>query len=110
IQAELAGDCGQTAVTLPEIAAEPPAEPAPPQTVIAPFTAAHTRIGGPDRYAVAVGVSQRYSEGVPVVYIAKGSDFPDALSAAAAGALIGGPVLLTPTTSLHPAVAAELAR
>ncbi|MBO1770905.1 cell wall-binding repeat-containing protein [Agrococcus sp. TF02-05] len=109
----LSGDCGAEPVTLPPTAAaptEPPADPNPTQTVIAPFTEASTRLGGADRYEVAIGISQRYAPGVPVVYVAKGTDFPDALSASAAAAYIGGPLLLTGSTTLHEGVAAEIAR
>lgn len=109
LQARLDGDCGATVVTLPQVMLDPPVVD-PGQTVIAPFVDANTRLGGPDRYAVGVGVSQRYAPGVPVVFIAKGGDFPDALSAAAAASLLGGPLLLTPTTALHPSIAAELSR
>lgn len=109
LETQLSGTCGQTAVTLPQVMAEEPVTD-PGQTVIAPFTEANTRLGGADRYAVSVGISKRYSPGVPVVYIAKGTDFPDALSAAAAASRLGGPLLLTPTASLHKSVATELSR
>lgn len=77
---------------------------------IAPFPDGVTRLSGADRYAVSVEISRRYDPGVPVAYIAKGSDFPDALSAAAAAALEGGPLLLTPTNQLHNSVRSELQR
>lgn len=76
--------------------------------VIEPFPEGLTRLSGADRYAVSVQIARKYAPGVPVAYVAKGSDFPDALSAAAAAALEGGPLLLTPTNQLHPSVAAAL--
>jgi putative cell wall-binding protein len=75
------------------------------------------RLSGGDRYETAVAVS-RYSfnaavpgtPGAPVVYVASGEDFPDALSAAPAAATQGGPLLLTPGGALPAAVAAEISR
>jgi putative cell wall-binding protein len=57
-------------------------------------------------------VSQRASaaSSTPVVYVATGENFPDALGAAAAAAVQGGPVLLVRNTSIPAATAAELAR
>ncbi|MBA3740282.1 MAG: cell wall-binding repeat-containing protein, partial [Chloroflexi bacterium] len=54
-----------------------------------------TRIAGADRYATAAAVSAAYfPAGVPVAYVATGATFPDALTAGAAAAALGGPVLL----------------
>ena len=99
------------------IASPPGAEPLPAAQsapaaapVITPFPDGVTRLSAADRYGVSVEISRRYEPGVPVAYVAKGSDFPDALSAAAAAALEGGPLLLTPTNQLHPSVRAELQR
>ena len=54
-----------------------------------------TRLSGASRYETAVAVSQRHAPGVPVAFVASGADFPDALAAASAAALAGGPLLLT---------------
>ena len=54
------------------------------------------RIGGEDRYAVSRAVAE-YAFGfgfAATAYIATGADFPDALSASAAGAAAGSPVIL----------------
>lgn len=75
-----------------------------------PFPDGITRLSGASRYETAVAVSKRYSAGVPAVFIATGADFPDALSAASAAALVGGPLLLTQPTVLPDAVRAELLR
>uniref|UniRef100_UPI0018CC17A0 fibronectin type III domain-containing protein n=5 Tax=Microbacterium TaxID=33882 RepID=UPI0018CC17A0 len=74
--------------------------------------AAVSRQSGPGRYetAVAVSVASFPTAGVPVVYLANGRDFPDALAGAAAAGHFGGPVLLTEPGALPPVVAAELAR
>ncbi len=49
------------------------------------------RIAGADRFVVAASVSQRaFPDGAPVVFLANGLTFPDALSGAPAAALLGG--------------------
>jgi putative cell wall-binding protein len=47
---------------------------------------------------------------VSVVYIATGANHPDGLGGAAAGAIEGGPLLLTRRDSLPSSVATELKR
>lgn len=80
-------------------------------TVSFPVELKATRVGGADRYAVAVAVSQAaYPEGSDVAYVVAGTGFADALSAGPAAAEEGGPLLLTPGDSLAPSVAAELRR
>lgn len=71
-----------------------------------------TRIGGADRYEAAVNIADsRYgSTGAPVVWIAKGTDYPDALSAAPAAVSQGAPLLLTDPNSLPPVVAREIVK
>ncbi|WP_382308324.1 cell wall-binding repeat-containing protein [Herbiconiux sp. UC225_62] len=69
------------------------------------------RISGTDRYDVAVKVSQAgFPTTAPVVYVATGEKFADALSAAPAAVKQGGPVLLTPTAALPKAVEDEIRR
>lgn len=69
------------------------------------------RIAGADRYATGAAVSAAtFAPGVPVAFVATGADFPDALAAGPAAALLGGPVLLVGQGGLSPAVATELAR
>jgi putative cell wall-binding protein len=82
------------------------------------------RLFGSNRYQTAIEISQ-YTFGcgatypsastcstgeVPVVYIANGGNFPDALSAGPAATLEGGPLLLTNGVSIDTDVAAELDR
>jgi hypothetical protein len=70
-----------------------------------------SRQSGPDRYATAAAVSgAAFAPGVPVAYIATGTNFPDALAAAAAAGAQGGPVLLVSAGGIPAATAAELAR
>jgi len=73
------------------------------------------RLQGTDRFDVGVAISRDLfptvpSGGVPVVYVANGYNFPDALVAGPAAARHGGGVLLVEPTAIPPAVAAELMR
>ncbi|WP_382307511.1 cell wall-binding repeat-containing protein [Herbiconiux sp. UC225_62] len=69
------------------------------------------RIGGSDRFDVAAGVSaEAFAPGVPVVYVASGSGFADALSGSAAAGVGGGPILLVTRDGIPTKVAAELTR
>ena len=70
--------------------------------------AAVSRIAGEDRYATAAAVSTLFGAGVPIVFVATGENFPDALAAGPAGAATGGPVLLTRATSVPDSTAAAL--
>lgn len=83
--------------------------------------ASQSRLFASDRYGTSVSISQSQfpgsdgpttpvAPGVPVVYLANGSSFADALSAGPAAALEGGPLLLSPSRSLPAVVAAELDR
>ncbi len=70
-----------------------------------------TRLAGADRYATAALISARhFPAGVPAVYVATGRSFPDALSAGAAAAALGGPVLLVNTDAVPASVRSELSR
>lgn len=80
-------------------------------TDLKPENVTVSRVGGATRYDVAVGVSTAsFAAGVPVVYIASGENFPDAVSAGPAAAANDGPVLLVERTSIPAAVATELRR
>ncbi|UDF12168.1 cell wall-binding repeat-containing protein [Antiquaquibacter oligotrophicus] len=69
------------------------------------------RIAGANRYEVAVNISQEaYPDGAPVVYVASGENYPDALSAGPAAANEGGPLLLVRPNEVPAVVAAELDR
>jgi putative cell wall-binding protein len=73
-----------------------------------------TRAAGDDRYATAVAVSRHAfpdsGAGAPIVFLASGAAFPDALAAGPAAAVSGGPLLLTTATRLPSSVAAEIKR
>jgi putative cell wall-binding protein len=77
----------------------------------APVTGTVTRIFGADRYATAAMTSAAtFDPGVPVVYIATGENYPDALAGGPAAAFEGGPVLLVRQNSIPAVVATELDR
>ena len=66
---------------------------------------------GADRYETAIMISKKaFPAGAPVVFLVKGDDFPDALAAAPLARAHVGPVVITPSTGLTPAVVAELQR
>jgi putative cell wall-binding protein len=69
-----------------------------------------TRIAGADRYATAVEISQHLFAVAAAVYVAVGTNFPDALAGAAAAAAAGAPVLLTQTNDLPTTVRDEEVR
>ncbi|WP_066040684.1 cell wall-binding repeat-containing protein [Herbiconiux solani] len=73
-----------------------------------------SRIGGADRYEMAVANSQKQFPdavtGAPVVYVASGVTFPDALAAGPAAAKEGGALLLTFSDHLPDSVRAEITR
>ena len=70
-----------------------------------------TRLWGTDRYATAAAASAAtFSPGVPVTYIATGTNFPDALSGGVAAGRYGGPILLVSRDDLPVSTATELSR
>jgi subtilisin family serine protease len=69
------------------------------------------RLSGPDRYATSAAISAaNFSPGVPAAYIANGTKFPDALSAAPVAGKNSAPVLLTLGDALPAPIQAELTR
>ncbi|MBF4572657.1 cell wall-binding repeat-containing protein [Herbiconiux sp. VKM Ac-1786] len=67
------------------------------------------RIAGADRFEGAVKVAQAsFPTTAPVVYVATGLNYPDALSAAPAAVAEGGPLLLVTPTAVPAAVADEI--
>ncbi|MDY7542552.1 MULTISPECIES: cell wall-binding repeat-containing protein [unclassified Cryobacterium] len=70
-----------------------------------------TRIAGGDRFATSAAISQSaFDPGVPVVYVANGFNFPDALSVAPVAGIDKAPVLLVPEGWIPAAIQAELTR
>ncbi len=83
-----------------------------PTTTVPPSVTSVLRYGGSDRFGTAVAVSQAAfpTSGVPVVYIANGLDYPDALSAGPAAAKQGGPILLVEPTVIPAVTLTEIKR
>jgi putative cell wall-binding protein len=78
---------------------------------LATLNARVDRSSGLDRYATAAAVSTgEFVPGVPVTFIAVGTNFPDALAAGPWAGMAGGPILLARTDSIPAATAMELAR
>lgn len=72
---------------------------------------ATTRLAGSDRYSTAVAISKHsFPSTAPVVVIATGTGFADALAGGPAAKKFGGPVLLTAPDALPQVVADEIAR
>jgi putative cell wall-binding protein len=70
-----------------------------------------TRVEGPNRYATAANLSHgTYPENVPLVYVASGRNYPDALSGAAAAGSRGAPLLIVPGDHIPTEVQTELTR
>lgn len=82
------------------------------ETKLASFTTGGVvRVAGADRYATAAAISARYfGRGAPVAYVATGRSFPDALTAGAAAARLGGPVLLVDRDRIPTSIRTELGR
>lgn len=69
------------------------------------------RVSGADRYATSAAVSlAAFPDRASFVHVADGESFPDSLSAGAAAAVRGGPLLLAQRTRLPASVKAELTR
>jgi putative cell wall-binding protein len=81
-----------------------------PVTTVPPGVTVERRAGA-DRFDVSVEVSKAaFAAGVPVLYIADGLNFPDALSAGAAAAHQGGPLLIVRPQVIPASVRAEIVR
>jgi putative cell wall-binding protein len=70
---------------------------------------ASQRLSGADRYATSTQISGQYAPGVPRLYVATGTSFPDALAAGAAAGT-SSPVLLVGGGGVGAATVAEVAR
>jgi putative cell wall-binding protein/outer membrane protein assembly factor BamB len=78
---------------------------------VASHGATVVRWQGGDRYATAVAISQAtYPSGATTVYLATGTNFPDALAGSALAAVAGGPLLLTDPTTMPPETVNEIIR
>lgn len=80
---------------------------ADPADALVSVSPGNQRFSGADRYEVALAVSRAWSD-ADTVFVAKGTDYPDALSASAVAAHLDAPLLLTPSDRLLPTVAARI--
>lgn len=80
--------------------------------VVEPSGLQRARIAGADRFSGAVALSKSAFESGsgPVVFIANGLNYPDALAAGPAAAAMGGPLLLVTPTAIPAVVQSELRR
>jgi putative cell wall-binding protein/murein DD-endopeptidase MepM/ murein hydrolase activator NlpD len=69
-----------------------------------------SRLAGGDRYATSVAISSAVFTNADTVYVATGTGFADAITAAPAAVVAGGPLLLVSPTGVPGVVATELAR
>jgi putative cell wall-binding protein len=76
----------------------------------ASYTGQVTRLAGVNRYATSVQASKALWTSAEVVFLASGSNYPDALSGGARAAKRGSPVLLSRHEALPPTVRRELKR
>lgn len=82
-----------------------------PLTASAAAAPTVTRISGADRYEASANISKSaYPTGAKKVYVATGTNFPDALSIAPVAAKNKAPLLLTTNTSIPASVWNELVR
>lgn len=69
------------------------------------------RVAGTSRYGTSAAISAgAFAPEVPVAFVATGENFPNAMSAGAAGGALGGPVLLTAPSTLPTPIRTELTR
>jgi len=80
------------------------------RTILSLFPPGTTRIAGYDRFQTSIETAKLYEPGVPVAFISLGTNFPDALSASAAAAILGGPLLTTSGDTIPDRILQELQR
>ena len=65
------------------------------ETALGSYARTVQRIGGADRYETSSLIAQLYPQGAPVVFVATGQDYADALTAGARAGRDGVPIVLT---------------
>ncbi|WP_419819307.1 cell wall-binding repeat-containing protein [Glaciibacter flavus] len=68
------------------------------------------RLSGNDRYGTAAAISSRFNPGVPVLYIATGENYPDALAASALAGRQSSPLLLVQPGAIPAVIWDEILR
>src|SRR5690606_16085890 len=70
-----------------------------------------SRLEGANRYGTAAAISQsRFAGQAPVVYVAQGNNFPDALAGGPSAAKDGAPLILVANNAIPAASVLELIR
>jgi len=82
----------------------------PLSTQASPTESVTDRIYGNTLYDTAVEISKKSWDYAPAVVLATGKNFPDALTGTVLAHKVNGPLLLTESDHLNPAVSAELKR
>jgi len=73
------------------------------------YSADVERLAGSDRYGTAAAIAERWPTGTPVVFLASGENYPDALTGGAVATRANAPILLTREGKLPNVTAAALA-
>ena len=68
------------------------------------------RVAGADRYATAVAISSVFFGASPSIYLATGTNYPDALAAVPGAGRFGSPLLLVRDNTVPSSVTDELVR
>jgi putative cell wall-binding protein len=69
-----------------------------------------SRVAGADRYATAVAISTVFFGAPPSIYLATGTNYPDALAAVPGAGRFGAPLLLVKNSTVPASVTEELVR
>lgn len=110
LESVISEHCGGATVVVPPVRDDTAPTPPPAEGSVTLLPPGVHRLAGANRYETAVAISQRFDSGVPVVYVATGTNYPDALSASALAASKSSPLLLVQPTAVPPVVMAELHR
>lgn len=80
-------------------------------SALSPYaTQGATRVFGATRYETATEISRRFFDRADAVFVATGSNFPDALSGGPAAARLGAPILFVRQDEVPAVVADEIAK
>lgn len=78
------------------------------ETLLAQYAPEVVRVGGADRYETSALLAEQFPTGLPVVYLASGADYPDALAGGARATRDDAPMLLTDPARLREVTAQVL--
>lgn len=118
LQGLLSSYCGATTMVVPVVRTDVPTPTAPvtqtptpePTGGVNPLPGGVHRLAGADRYATSAAIASRFKPGVPVVYVASGANYPDALSASGLAGFQESPLLLVAKYEVPSSVWTQLTR